>query len=75
MVQIVNGNKIADQILKRLRTEVKKLKSKKIKPKLGVILVGNNKASEIYVSKKSQSAEKILMDFALYHYSTKISQA
>lgn len=73
MTIIVDGNKIAFQILKRVARQLKILKKKKIIPKLGVILVGKNKASEIYVRKKALACQQVGVDFILKKYPTKIT--
>ena len=55
-MKIINGRKIADQILFDLEKEIKE---KKTKPSLAIILIGNDPASEIYVSLKEKTAQKI----------------
>src|SRR3989338_7800356 len=52
--KIIDGKKIADSILEDLR---KRVKDSKEKPGLAIVLVGNNPASEIYVSSKLKKAE------------------
>ena len=63
MTQIVNGNKIADEILDNLQARVQKLKEKDVKPALAVVRVGNDKPSITYVKKKGEAAEKIGLTF------------
>ena len=55
-MNIIDGKKIADKIISDLEREVK---DRSIKPCLGVVLVGNDTASHIYIKKKEQAAEKI----------------
>lgn len=52
MTQILDGNKIAEEIKLDLKKEIQKFK---LKPKLDVILVGDNEASKIYVKKKCEA--------------------
>ena len=51
---VIDGKKIADGLLEKLKKKVKDLKQK---PGLAIVLVGNNPASEIYVSSKLKKAE------------------
>jgi len=60
MAEIIDGKKIAANILQDIG---EKIKSHGIKPKLAVVLVGNDPASELYVRKKQQAAEKTGIDF------------
>ena len=73
MVTVVNGNKIASQILQKLVQQVKILKKKKITPNLGVILVGQDKPSQTYVRKKGEACQKIGVNFILKKYPAGIS--
>lgn len=73
MAIVVNGNKIASQILRRLAQQVIILKKKKINPKLGVILVGQDRPSQTYVKKKEEACQQVGIDFILRKYSTRIS--
>jgi methylenetetrahydrofolate dehydrogenase (NADP+)/methenyltetrahydrofolate cyclohydrolase len=52
MAQILDGNRIRDQILQELQPRVAALAAKGRPPGLAVVLVGDNPASEIYVRKK-----------------------
>lgn len=56
MTTILNGKELASKITENLKNEVSALSKK---PKLAVILVGNNPASEIYVKNKSIKAQNI----------------
>lgn len=74
MDHIINGRTIAKGILKRVKGEVAKLIDQGTTPKLGVILVGHDPASEKYVQKKGEAARKVGMEFALYRYPETITQ-
>ena len=57
---IIDGKKIADELLDSLENKHKKLSEiKKRKAKLSVILVGDNEASKIYVRNKEKACEKV----------------
>lgn len=60
MAVIIDGNKIAQEIRDTVRTEALALKEKTgIVPGLAVILVGENPASKIYVSKKAKACAEV----------------
>lgn len=63
----VSGRKVADAILKKLEKEIKR---KNLKPKLTIILAGNDPSSRIYVSNKLKAAEKIGVQAKLYEFSS-----
>jgi len=55
---IIDGRALAAQIKEEVKSGVEKLKSEKgIVPGLGVILVGENPASEVYVRNKARACE------------------
>lgn len=56
MTIIFDGRKLADKIIENLKNNTSKLQKK---PKLAVILAGNNPASQIYVRNKQRKAEYI----------------
>lgn len=64
----IDGKAIADEILTKLTTEVKSLKSKEITPTLAVVLIGNNKASLSYVKQKQLVAEGIGAKVKLFKF-------
>lgn len=61
-MRILNGKKIAQAISRELK---KKIVQGKTKPGLGVVLVGDDKASRLYVSLKQKAAKEIGMKFKL----------
>ncbi|MFN3301560.1 MAG: bifunctional 5,10-methylenetetrahydrofolate dehydrogenase/5,10-methenyltetrahydrofolate cyclohydrolase, partial [Patescibacteria group bacterium] len=73
MAIIVKGEKIASQILQKTTQKIKVLRKKGIIPCLGVILVGQNKISEIYINKKRTVCDQVGVKFILKKYSSKIS--
>jgi len=71
MAVIVSGERIASKILAKVAHRVKLFKKKKIFPKLGIILVGKDRSSEVYVQKKIEACRRVGIDFALYQYPEK----
>lgn len=60
MAKLINGAKISSDIKNEIKEEVKELERiKGIKPGLGVILVGENPASKVYVSSKQKGCEEV----------------
>jgi methylenetetrahydrofolate dehydrogenase (NADP+)/methenyltetrahydrofolate cyclohydrolase len=49
MAEIIDGKALAKKIRAELKLEVDELKKKGINPKLAVIMVGEDKASKVYV--------------------------
>jgi methylenetetrahydrofolate dehydrogenase (NADP+)/methenyltetrahydrofolate cyclohydrolase len=64
-MRLFNGRKVADKILKDLKTEIKK---KKIKPVLAVILVGDDAPSKIYVRLKKEAGKKVGIKVDVYKF-------
>ncbi len=71
-MNLLFGKPVADKILSHLKDEIA-LTAKK--PGLAVILVGNDKASQIYVSLKEKRAHEIGMNFFRYDLAEHTSQA
>ena len=61
MSELISGKIISAQINEELCLEVKQLKTKGIEPCLAVVLVGEDPASEVYVSNKKRTSEEIGM--------------
>jgi len=60
LAKLISGTKISNDIKNEIREEVKELERiKGIKPGLGVILVGENPASKVYVSSKQKGCEEV----------------
>ena len=60
MTVIMDGKKLAQEVKAELKQRVEELwTSKQIVPRLAVILVGEDPASQVYVRNKRQAAEKI----------------
>ena len=63
MAEIIDGKALAKKIRAELKLEVDELKKKGINPKLAVIMVGEDKASKVYVKNKSKACEEIGVEF------------
>ena len=63
MAEIIDGKAVAKKIRKELKKEVEELKTNEITPKLAVIMVGDNSASQVYVRNKSKACEKAGIEF------------
>jgi len=68
---ILSGKEVAEDILKKAEENIKKLN---LKPTLGIISVGNDPASEIYVKKKLTISEKIGIEAKHYRLAANASE-
>jgi len=59
MAEIISGKEIADQIRSEIVNEIARLKETNIIPGLGVILVGDDPASNTYVRMKQKMCEDL----------------
>lgn len=71
MTVILDGKQLRDELLEGLKT---KLGSYKVMPKLTVILVGDNPASQIYVNNKKKTAEKLGIISEVINYPASVSE-
>ena len=67
VAKILDGKQIAKDYRQGLQDQVEALKEKGFTPKLSVILVGNDGASQSYVRSKKKAAEKIGMISEIVH--------
>lgn len=65
-MEILNGKQVAKNTRLALKEEVAKIKEDGINPKLAVIMVGNDSASQIYVRNKSKACDEIGIEFEEY---------
>lgn len=70
-MKLIDGKKIATEMLKSTKERVESLS---ISPGLAVLLIGNDKASEIYVNLKKKEAENIGIDFHLYRIEAGVTE-
>ena len=74
MATIIDGKELAKKIRTNLKIECDELKNKKINPKLAVIMVGDNQASQIYVRNKSKACKEVGIEYKEYLLGSNISQ-
>jgi methylenetetrahydrofolate dehydrogenase (NADP+)/methenyltetrahydrofolate cyclohydrolase len=70
---IIDGRTISSQILEDLKKRVEKLKAKGVTPTLAVILIGDQKASAIYVRQKEIKAKEVGVDPQIYRFEDHIT--
>ncbi len=71
---IINGKEVAKKVRSEVKDEVEKLREKGIVPKLAVIMVGNDKASEVYVRNKSKACNEVGIEFEEFLEDENITQ-
>jgi methylenetetrahydrofolate dehydrogenase (NADP+)/methenyltetrahydrofolate cyclohydrolase len=69
--KILNGKILAKKILDEIKEEVKNFSKK---PKLALVLVGDNEASKIYVKRKILACKKVGIESLFLHLDKNISQ-
>ena len=62
-MEILDGKKVSAKVREDLKLEVDNLKKEGIKPKLAVIMVGNDLASKVYVRNKNKACEEIGIEY------------
>lgn len=63
MAVIIDGREVAKKIKEELKEKVNELKEKGIYSKLAVIMIGKDKASEIYVRNKSRDCDYVGIEY------------
>lgn len=66
-MNIINGEKIASEIAEELKLEIQEAKEDGKSFGLGVILVGENKVSKVYVDKKREKSLELGIGFYLFN--------
>lgn len=74
MAIIIDGRELAKKVIDNLKVECNELKEKNIKPRLAVIMVGNDAASQIYIRNKSRICDEIGIDYAEYILDNTVSK-
>lgn len=65
-MKLIDGKELAQNIRNNLKEEVKILKDEGINPKLAVIMVGDDKASAVYVRNKSKACNELGIEYEEY---------
>ena len=71
-MKLLNGKKLAEEILENLKKEIKK---KKLKLRLAVVQIGKNPISQIFINQKKKACKKIGIDFKLYQLKERVNPA
>lgn len=61
MAQLLDGRSVSDSLLTQVSQDVKMLNAQGVFPKLVVIVVGEDPASQVYVGKKEEACKKVGM--------------
>ena len=62
-MEIIDGKALAKRVRENLKEDVEELRKKGIVPKLAVILVGEDKASQIYVRSKNKACSELGIEY------------
>ncbi len=68
---VVDGKQLSQKVEDRLETRVEKLMDK---PSLGIYVVGDDKATEMYVKKKREFAERIGVNFYEFIFESDVTE-
>lgn len=72
---LLDGKTVAQKLKESIKQQIKQIISKNLRPpKLSVILVGDNAASQIYVNKKIKDCKEVGIESAPYFLPTDITQ-
>ena len=74
MSVILDGKKLAQEIREELKVKCEKIKAKGVNPKLAVVMVGDDKASQVYVRNKSKVCNETGIDFEEFLLEESIEQ-
>ena len=65
MSKILDGRKLSKKVLANVKKEIQ---DRKLKLRLAVVFVGDNKASRVYLRKKQEACEKAGIDFKVFGF-------
>lgn len=71
MAELIDGKKLAKKIRENLASKVNNYK---IKPKLAIILCGDNEASKVYVNIKTKACKEIGIDYEEYYLNKNVTE-
>ena len=74
MAVLIDGKKLAKEIREDLKIKCEELKEKGINPRLAVVMVGDDKASQVYVSNKSKVCNEVGIEFEEHLLDSNIGQ-
>lgn len=73
-MELLDGKIVSQKVLEQVKETVDKLKKDGVKPKLAVILVGNNPASLSYIKQKRKACEFTGIEWDQIDYEESVSQ-
>lgn len=71
ITKILDGKKLSEKILEKVRRNIKK---SHLKLRLAIIQIGENQVSEIFIRQKEKACKRVGIGFKLYKFQGKISQ-
>ena len=74
MTEILDGIKVSNQIKNELKSRIQSLINKKIRPGLGVILIGDNIESKTYVSMKQKTCLELGIMTEIHRFSKEVDE-
>lgn len=72
--KIIDGRALADSTCDSIVKRIEALREKGVTPKLAVILIGNNPASEVYVNNKGKKAKQLGIEVCIEHRENSATQ-
>lgn len=72
---LIDGHALAEVILDKTKRKALQLKKKGITPHLGVVFVGGDNRSAVYIRKKGEAAQEVGVKFSLFQFDEKIKEA
>ncbi len=73
--KLLKGKPVAEHVYSQIAQKLNVFKNKGLQPRLTVILVGEDPASKVYVSRKEKTSKKLGMDSETIHLPAETSQA
>ena len=73
--QLIDGNALARQVRAESAARVQRLKAQGITPRLAIVLVGDDPASQVYVRNKVKDSEEAGIEAALERHPATLSEA
>ncbi len=73
--KLLSGKRVAEEIRTETAVEVERLQAAGVRPRLDVILVGDDPASKIYVGSKARTCDKLGIGSTTHNLSADVSQA
>ena len=71
---IIDGKKLAQKTRENLKIECEELKEKGINPKLAVIMVGDDEATNVYIRNKSKACKEVGVEYEEFLLKSDINQ-